>query len=192
MKLGTDPLNPDTDGDGVNDSEDPFPLNPAEWMDTDKDNIGNNADIDDDNDGILDTEDPFPLNKPPVIELSGDIETAAINEDANFDASNSVDLDGKIVSYQWTVDEKYVKEGPTVSYKFATLGDHKVKLTIKDNNGETKTKDFVVSVLNIRLYSQIFALLIVIILAGIIIYKYVAEEKLSNLKKVVARKPKKQ
>ena len=37
----------DSDGDGVPDAEDAFPLNPTEWADTDGDGIGNNADADD-------------------------------------------------------------------------------------------------------------------------------------------------
>ena len=34
----------DTDGDGVVDSEDPFPIDPDEWADTDGDGVGDNAD----------------------------------------------------------------------------------------------------------------------------------------------------
>ena len=37
----------DSDGDGVPDAEDAFPLNPTEWADSDGDGIGNNADPDD-------------------------------------------------------------------------------------------------------------------------------------------------
>jgi hypothetical protein len=68
----------DTDGDGVADTEDAFPLDSSEWADTDGDGTGNNADVDDDNDGVPDTEDDFPLDpnkttdnaEPPlVIEL---------------------------------------------------------------------------------------------------------------------------
>ena len=47
--------NPDTDGDGYNDSVDAFPDNGSEWTDTDGDGIGNNADTDDDQDGMPDT-----------------------------------------------------------------------------------------------------------------------------------------
>ncbi len=36
----TDPLKPDTDGDGVEDKEDAFPLDPNEIIDTDNDGIG--------------------------------------------------------------------------------------------------------------------------------------------------------
>jgi cytochrome c peroxidase len=52
----------DSDHDGYPDIIDAFPLNPAEWLDTDHDGIGNNADPDDDNDGLPDAIDPFPLD----------------------------------------------------------------------------------------------------------------------------------
>jgi len=52
----------DTDGDGVNDDLDIFPLDPNETIDTDSDGVGNNADTDDDGDGIEDASDPFPLD----------------------------------------------------------------------------------------------------------------------------------
>jgi hypothetical protein len=60
-------LNNDSDCDGVDNTSDPFPNNPFEWMDTDADNLGNNADTDDDGDGVLDSLDHYPLdpaNKP--------------------------------------------------------------------------------------------------------------------------------
>jgi hypothetical protein len=70
--------NPDTDGDGIPDSEDPdddndgvpdaqdaFPLDPTESVDTDGDGIGNHADTDDDNDGIADSADNCPLVANP-------------------------------------------------------------------------------------------------------------------------------
>lgn len=45
---------PDADGDGVSDDQDVFPNDPDEWLDTDSDGIGNNADTDDDGDGMPD------------------------------------------------------------------------------------------------------------------------------------------
>jgi len=52
----------DSDGDGFVDSQDAFPNDPAEWLDTDLDGIGNNRDPDDDNDGVIDTQDGAPLD----------------------------------------------------------------------------------------------------------------------------------
>jgi len=49
-----DDIDPDVDGDGTDNDSDAFPLNPAEWLDTDDDGIGNNADDDDDGDGYPD------------------------------------------------------------------------------------------------------------------------------------------
>ena len=44
----------DTDGDGFPDNSDSFPSDKSEWVDTDGDLIGNNADPDDDGDGVAD------------------------------------------------------------------------------------------------------------------------------------------
>jgi hypothetical protein len=44
----------DIDGDGVSNSQDAFPTNPAEWKDSDGDGTGDNTDPDDDNDGTSD------------------------------------------------------------------------------------------------------------------------------------------
>jgi Matrixin/Thrombospondin type 3 repeat len=52
----------DTDKDGVPDSQDAFPEDANESVDTDNDGTGNNADTDDDNDGVADSSDAFPLN----------------------------------------------------------------------------------------------------------------------------------
>ena len=49
------PISGDSDGDGIPNKRDVFPGNPNEWLDTDYDGIGNNADSDDDGDGIVDT-----------------------------------------------------------------------------------------------------------------------------------------
>jgi hypothetical protein len=68
----TDPLNNDTDSDGLLDGVDPFPL------DTDNDGINNNTDLDDDDDGFSDLEEiaagtnPLDAADYPVI-ADGDI-----------------------------------------------------------------------------------------------------------------------
>jgi ELWxxDGT repeat protein len=42
--IGTNPLLWDTDGDTVNDLDDPFPIDPLEWVDFDGDGVGDNSD----------------------------------------------------------------------------------------------------------------------------------------------------
>jgi hypothetical protein len=65
-------LEVDTDGDGVLDSADAFPLDSSETVDTDGDGTGNNADTDDDGDGVLDTADAFPLDSSKSGDTDGD------------------------------------------------------------------------------------------------------------------------
>ena len=64
----------DQDGDGIEDATDKFPLDPTEWLDTDNDGIGNNADPDDDNDGMPDVwEIQYGLN-PLLNDAAGDLD----------------------------------------------------------------------------------------------------------------------
>ncbi|MGF1778329.1 LamG-like jellyroll fold domain-containing protein [Vibrio nomapromontoriensis] len=62
----------DSDGDGVFDVVDDFPLDPNEWLDTDRDGVGNNADLDDDNDGIADDLDAFPFDVAASVDTDSD------------------------------------------------------------------------------------------------------------------------
>ncbi len=51
----TTPVFSDSDGDNYPDIQEAFSGDPSEWLDTDTDGIGNNADTDDDNDSMDDT-----------------------------------------------------------------------------------------------------------------------------------------
>ena len=99
----------DSDGDGTPDEEDAFPNDPNEWIDTDGDTIGNNADTDDDNDTYSDVNDAFPLDASEWVDTDGD--TLGNNADADddndtyldandafpLDASEWLDSDGDLV-----------------------------------------------------------------------------------------------
>ena len=67
-----DLVDTDTDGDGIFDSQDPFPTDPNEWADSDGDGSGDNADPDDDNDGHADGQDAFPFNSGEWNDTDGD------------------------------------------------------------------------------------------------------------------------
>ena len=64
--------NEDSDGDGVPDADDAFPVDPYESLDTDGDGVGNNADNDDDGDGVSDSEDAFSLDFSESLDTDGD------------------------------------------------------------------------------------------------------------------------
>lgn len=177
--LKTDPLNADSDSDGTNDGDDKFPTNPEEWLDTDNDKIGNNKDTDDDNDGIIDEKDEFPLNKGPIIKLKEEEINIGVLDNYTFDATPSYDEDGKIVSYIWEIDG-VAQEGNAVTHTFKELGRHEVKLTVTDNSGEVKSAQFMANVSNTRFYRQIGASLLAILLAMLIILKYIAGAKNSE------------
>ncbi|MBT5016431.1 hypothetical protein HOM98_03005 [Candidatus Peregrinibacteria bacterium] len=144
----TDPTNPDTDGDGVDDFNDAFPTDETEWADSDGDGIGNNADSNDDNDDLLDVDDEFPENQGPVIEYT---QTEEIDPETGetitvFDASASYDPDGDSskIAYRW-----FTKDGRLIG-EFAELrigADMLLPSTLQifDENGEWRT-----SLLNLK------------------------------------------
>ena len=73
VALGTDPLNPDSDRDGLIDPFDDLPLDASESTDSDGDGIGDYADTDDDNDGIPDESDLFPRSADDIAILEIDL-----------------------------------------------------------------------------------------------------------------------
>lgn len=69
------PIFGDRDGDGYPNASDAFPDDPNEWIDTDHDGIGNNADKDDDGDGIPDSvEEANGLNSLDASDASKDLD----------------------------------------------------------------------------------------------------------------------
>ena len=97
----------DTDGDGVSNSADAFPIDINEYRDTDLDGDGNEMDIDDDEDGVNDVDDLFPLDASEWADA--DMDGAGDNRDmfdnnpmiafdldvdGNADFINEPDIDG--------------------------------------------------------------------------------------------------
>jgi hypothetical protein len=65
-------IDPDGDGYSNQNGSDAFPLDAAEWLDTDNDGIGNNSDLDDDGDSVDDYLDLFPLDATESIDTDSD------------------------------------------------------------------------------------------------------------------------
>ena len=79
----------DIDGDGVENTLDAFPYDPAETTDTDGDGVGNNADTDDDNDGLSD-----------VFEISIGTDTLLVDSDGDgLTDYAEVAYDGDVATY---------------------------------------------------------------------------------------------
>lgn len=96
----------DTDSDGYNDTIDSFPENPSEWIDTDKDGIGNNEDLDDDNDGYFDdwekfyNTDPFDFNETP---LDTDKDCEPDGDSVNSESWMDLDDDNDGIPDNWEI-----------------------------------------------------------------------------------------
>ncbi len=82
-------------------------------------------------------------NVPPVANAGSDI-TVQVGGTAQFNATQSYDPNGSIVSYQWSNG----LSGATPSKVYSTLGTYTVTLTVTDNNGATATDTVVVNVVN--------------------------------------------
>lgn len=81
----------DKDQDGFGDSYDAFPDDENEWLDTDGDLTGNNADTDDDGDNVLDVDDAFPLDENESVDTDND--GTGNNADPDDDNDNIADED---------------------------------------------------------------------------------------------------
>lgn len=84
--LGTNPSNPDSDGDQVTDSRDAFPLDVTEWQDNDSDGLGDNLDTDDDNDGLIDQDELLVYGTNP---LKADTDNDGLSDKIEVDLSVS-------------------------------------------------------------------------------------------------------
>lgn len=67
----------------------------------------------------------------------------------NFDASDSFDADGRIVSYRWDFGDGSTEVVPVVAHTYARPGTFRARLTVVDDKGITGTADVLISI-NIR------------------------------------------
>lgn len=79
-------------------------------------------------------------NMPPFADAGGPY-YRNIGESINFDASESFDSDGNIVSYKWAFGDQIVETTTNVriSHVYADTGNYTVTLTVTDDIGATNT-----------------------------------------------------
>jgi PKD repeat protein len=77
------------------------------------------------------------LNRPPVALFTESAETVYTGVVISFDASDSHDSDGTIVSYLWDFGDGTNATGVTVGHGYADDGTYTVTLTVTDDDGAT-------------------------------------------------------
>jgi alpha-tubulin suppressor-like RCC1 family protein len=122
----------DTDGDGVVDGRDNCAYQPnALQTDLDLDGVGDACDPDPGNSGTT--------NIPPVARVVGS--AAAVGQPVTFDPSSSSDAAGRIVRYEWDLDDDgSFDDGVSitplvVSATFAVTGPRAISLRVTDDLG---------------------------------------------------------
>lgn len=78
------------------------------------------------------------VNSKPVIVTNREI-IAAVGEDILFDASQSYDIDGQIISYEWDFGKSVEMKGEKVVRHFSTPGKYSVILKVKDNSSASNS-----------------------------------------------------
>jgi len=103
-----------------------------------------------DNDGATSTASSTKtvVNRPPVASFTESATTVFTGELIYFNASNSYDLDGSIVSYFWTFGDGANVTGAAVSHAYLDNGIYTVTLTVTDNDGATASTSATKTVLN--------------------------------------------
>jgi len=89
------------------------------------------------------------FNSAPIARFSASVLTGTAPLFVSFDASNSYDPDGTIVSYHWDFGDESTATGITTSHTFTatTIRTFTIKLTVTDDAGATGTSTQSIEVL---------------------------------------------
>jgi len=103
-----------------------------------------------DNDELTDTTsaDATVLNRPPVAIFTESAETVLTGEPIFFNASDSYDPDGTVVSYFWDFGDGTNATGVTTNHSYVDNSTYTVTLTVTDDDGGTNSTTAVKNVLN--------------------------------------------
>lgn len=74
------------------------------------------------------------INRTPAVSLGKD-KWVAQGEKVSFSGENSLDSDGKIISYEWDFGDGTQKKGLHTDHVFSDPGKYRVRLTVTDDSG---------------------------------------------------------
>ncbi len=97
---------------------------------------------------IIENRPPVRVNSPPTAIFTESPEPAYATETVTFDASDSSDSDGEIVSYSWDFGDGTTATGVTATHVYGDDGSYLVKLTVTDNDGTTNSTTETKDILN--------------------------------------------
>jgi hypothetical protein len=78
-------------------------------------------------------------NQSPSADFTYSPDEPVARESITFDASDSTDPDGKVISWSWDFGDGNKGSGKTVTHSYSSGDDYAVTLTITDNRGATDT-----------------------------------------------------
>jgi PKD repeat protein len=85
-------------------------------------------------------------NRNPVAKITYTTLTVKAPGSLTFNGDTSTDLDGTIVSYNWTVSNGLTASTPNATFNFSTQGTFAVSLTVTDDSGGTNSTSVIVTV----------------------------------------------
>ena len=87
-----------------------------------------------------------PINQSPNASFSANPTSGNAPLQVTFDASNSSDSDGRIISYDWDFGDGTTGSGETVTHTYYSADDYSVSLSVSDSDGAVDTAWKTVSV----------------------------------------------
>jgi parallel beta-helix repeat protein len=91
---------------------------------------------------------PFNENQPPTANFSYLPEKPIVGETTIFNASNSTDPDGNIITYRWDFDDGNTTDTTEViiTHSYASEGDYTINLTVTDDDGATNSTSKMITI----------------------------------------------
>jgi outer membrane protein assembly factor BamB len=99
--------------------------------------------IDSDNDGVFEETKTL---RPPIASFAFSPSNVSVNEEIDFDASQSSDADGEIVSYQWNFGDENTSTGSIVTHAYSAQSKYTVSLVVVGNDGEVSSYSRIIQV----------------------------------------------